>query len=350
MDLANWIGSTRVKVLICGGAGYIGSHTCIELMARGHDILILDNFSNASRHVLTHMTHVAGCHTNFVEADIRDGCALGAVFSRFEPDAVVHFAAFKSVGESWQNPLKYFENNISGTITLLRVMREHGVRNLVFSSSATIYGAPDSCPIREDAPRRVTNPYGRTKLVVEELVEDVCASDSEFRAALLRYFNPVGAHSSGQLGEDPIGTPSNLMPYVCQVAAGKLPCLRVFGDDYETIDGTGIRDYIHVVDLARAHVDAVDYLYRMGRNLTVNLGTGRGYTVLEVVKTFERVTGRFIPVEFAPRRVGDVASCYADPELARQHLGWGAEYDLEKMCQDAWRWQSNCPDGYGQRA
>lgn len=335
-----------MKVLVCGGAGYIGSHTCVELMARGHEVLILDNFSNASRHVLTQIERVAGCLPKFVEADIRDSRALDDVFSRFDADVVIHFAAFKSVAESWQQPLKYFENNISGTITLLRSMRDHGVPNLIFSSSATIYGTPDNCPIREDAPRRVTNPYGRTKLVMEELIEDLCAADANFHAVLLRYFNPVGAHPSGELGEDPVGTPNNLMPYVCQVALGKLSSLNIFGNDYDTPDGTGVRDYIHVVDLARAHVDAIDYLQRASRNLTVNLGTGRGYSVLEVVKAFEMASGRHIPVRFVPRRAGDVAACYADPGLAWRELGWQAELGLERMCQDAWRWQSKYPQGY----
>lgn len=337
-----------MKVLVCGGAGYIGSHTCVELMMRGYEVLILDNFSNASRQVIDHLDRVLGRRPNYVEADVRDGCALDDVFSKFEVDAVIHFAAFKSVGESWREPLKYFDNNISGTITLMHAMRKHGVNNFVFSSSATIYGVPDSCPIREDAPRRVTNPYGRTKLVMEELIEDVCSSSPGFHAALLRYFNPAGAHPSGELGEDPLGTPNNLVPYVCQVAAGKQPCLYVFGNDYKTADGTGVRDYIHVMDLARAHVDAIDYIKHADGILKVNLGTGRGYSVLEVVETFERVSGRPIPVKFVPRRTGDVATCYADPKLAQKLLGWTAEYDLEKMCQDAWHWQSSYPRGYNQ--
>lgn len=335
-----------MKVLVCGGAGYIGSHTCVELAASGHEVLIVDNFRNSSPKVLEHMQRLAGCRFSVLRADIRDANALGAAFLQFAADAVIHFAALKSVDESWRMPLEYFDNNISGTITLLQVMRENGVSKLVFSSSATVYGAPDCSPIDESAPRRVTNPYGRTKLVVEDLIEDFCASDSDFRAAVLRYFNPVGAHPSGHLGEDPCGIPSNLMPYVCQVAVGKLPHLNIFGDDYATPDGTGIRDYIHVVDLARAHVRAIEYLERADRNVTVNLGTGQGHSVLELVRAFERASGTSIPVRFVPRRVGDVGACYASTALAEDLLGWRAEFGIEEMCRDAWHWQSNYPNGY----
>jgi UDP-glucose 4-epimerase len=336
-----------MKVLVCGGAGYIGSHTCVELIERGHDVLILDNFCNASRRVLDHLERVLGKRPDVVDADIRDPAALHEAFASFPADVVIHFAALKSVGESVAQPLEYFENNISGTINLLRAMRHHNVRRLVFSSSATVYGAPERCPITEDAPLRVTNPYGRTKLVMEELIGDVCAADSSFHAAVLRYFNPTGAHPSGLLGEDPNGTPNNLVPFVSQVAVGRRPYLNVFGNDYPTPDGTGVRDYIHVMDLASAHVSAIDFLARDQRNLTVNLGTGRGYSVLEVVHEFERVSGKAVPVQFAPRRPGDVAICFADSTLATHTLGWQAKFGLRRMCEDAWRWQSSFPNGYG---
>lgn len=336
-----------MKVLVCGGAGYIGSHTITELVARGHDILVLDNFSNASPQVLEHLQRVTGQTIAHARADVRDAAALTQVFGRFLPDVVIHFAALKSVDESCRLPLDYFDNNIGGTVTLLRVMRDFGVRRLVFSSSATVYGVPDESPIREDAPLRVTNPYGRTKLVMEELIGDLCSADPGFVAALLRYFNPVGAHPSGQLGEDPIGPPNNLMPYICQVAAGRRPYLNVFGNDYATVDGTGVRDFIHVMDLARAHVDALDYLSTQNRSLTLNLGTGQGYSVLEVVRAFEQASGRSIPTQIRLRRPGDVATCYADPGLAARTLGWQATKGLDAMCRDAWRWQSSHPDGYG---
>lgn len=335
-----------MNVLVCGGAGYIGSHTCVELMRRGHEVLILDNFINASPRVLEHLERVAGQRPSSVTADIRDESALALTFKRFPVDVVIHFAALKSVGESWQKPLDYFDNNINGTITLLRTMREFGVHRLVFSSSATVYGSPDSCPIQESAPLRVTNPYGRTKLVMEELIGDLCRSAPDFCAAILRYFNPVGAHPNGQLGEDPSGPPNNLMPFICQVAAGRRPYLSVFGNDYPTPDGTGVRDYIHVMDLARAHVAAIDYLESQNRNITVNLGTGQGYSVLEVVHAFEQVSKREIPLEFCPRRVGDVATCYANPESANRLMGWRAQFGIERMCEDAWRWQSLYPNGY----
>lgn len=335
-----------MKVLVCGGAGYIGSHTCTELVARGHEVLILDNFSNASARVLDHLERVTGQRPDCITADIRDESALRAVFSDFPADVVIHFAALKSVGESWQKPLDYFDNNISGTIVLLRVMRELGVHRLIFSSSATVYGSPDICPIRENAPLHVTNPYGRTKLVMEELIGDLCAATPDFRAAVLRYFNPVGAHPSGLLGEDPSGPPNNLMPYVCQVAVGRRAQLSVYGNDYPTHDGTGVRDYIHIMDLARAHVDAIDYLESKDRSLTVNLGTGQGYSVLDVVRAFEQVSKRKVPFELCPRRAGDVAICYADPEKAAELMGWRAQFGIERMCEDAWRWQSLFPHGY----
>lgn len=330
-----------MKALVVGGAGYIGSHTCVELAERGHDVVVLDNLCNASRDVIKRIGEIVGRPPRFIEGDIRNEELLRQVFRDEEFDIVLHFAALKSVGESWDQPLKYFDNNISGTIALLRTMQEARVRHLVFSSSATVYGDPESCPIDETAPLRVTNPYGRTKLVMEDLIGDLCQSDTAFRAAVLRYFNPVGAHASALIGEKPSGIPNNLMPYVCQVAAGMRECLNVFGSDYPTRDGTGVRDYIHVCDLARAHVDAIDALFCRDASLTVNLGTGRGYSVLEVVKAFERASGRTVPVKMMPRRAGDVAECYADPTLAKHLLGWQAEFDLERMCSDAWRAHSH---------
>lgn len=335
-----------MKILVCGGAGYIGSHATVVLAERGHDVLIVDNFVNASPRAVEHIGKIAGRPVPVVEADIRDRQALDQVFDRFRPDAVIHFAALKSVGESVERPLDYFDNNISGTINLLQAMHRADVRHLVFSSSATVYGMPDRCPIDETAPLSVTNPYGRTKLVTEQLIEDVVASDDRFRAGVLRYFNPAGAHPSGLLGEDPVGRPNNLLPYVSQVAIGLRDIVQVYGSDYDTPDGTGVRDYIHVMDLARAHVDAIDFLVEKDRSITVNLGTGRGYSVLEAIRAFERASGRPIPYELAPRRPGDVAACYADPSLAQQLLGWRAELDLDRMCEDAWRWQTAFPQGF----
>jgi UDP-glucose 4-epimerase len=335
-----------MKILVCGGAGYIGSHTTVELMARGHDVLILDNFCNASRRAIAHIGRITGFDPAMIEADVRDRAALDQVFAQFAPDAVIHFAALKSVGESAEKPLDYFENNISGTITLLQSMRTHGVSRLVFSSSATVYGAPERCPVDESAPVSVTNPYGRTKLVMEQLIADVSASDPSFHAAILRYFNPAGAHPSGLIGEDPGGRPNNLLPYISQVAVGRLPVVQVYGNDYDTIDGTGVRDYIHVVDLARAHVDAIDFIMREGHGLTVNLGTGIGYSVLQAIDAFEKASGRKVPYQIAPRRPGDVATCYADPSLAYRLIGWRAALGLDRMCEDAWRWQSGFPQGF----
>jgi len=334
-----------MKILVCGGAGYIGSHTTVELVERGHDVLVLDNLCNSSRRAVEHASRITGRDIPFVEADVRDSAALDRAFEAFQPDVVMHFAALKSVGESTERPLDYFENNISGTIVLLQAMRKHGVQRLVFSSSATVYGLPETCPVDEGAPLSVTNPYGRTKLVMEELIADVVASDPAFRAGILRYFNPAGAHPSGMLGEDPSGRPNNLLPYVSQVAIGRLPSVQVFGGDYPTPDGTGVRDYIHVVDLARAHVDAMARLVDHG-GFTVNLGTGRGYSVLEAIRAFEKASGRSIPYQIVPRRPGDVAACFADPTLATRLLGWQAELGLERMCEDAWRWQTQFPQGF----
>ena len=336
-----------MRILVCGGAGYIGSHACAVLAERGHDLLLADSFANSSPNVLPRLQRITANPMRFQRADLRVRAEVEALFDGECFDTVVHFAALKAVGESCERPLDYFDNNISGTIHLLQAMQAAGVKRLVFSSSATVYGDPDSVPVREDAALRITNPYGRTKLVMEQLIGDLCASDPSFRAANLRYFNPVGAHPSGMIGEDPGGEPSNLMPYVSQVAVGRRERLRIFGGDWPTVDGTGVRDYIHVMDLARAHADAIDYLVREDRSLTVNLGTGRGVSVLELVRAFAKASGREIPYEIVARRAGDVAEVYADPSLANELLGWRAELDINAMCRDAWRWQSMNPEGYG---
>jgi UDP-glucose 4-epimerase len=335
-----------MRILLCGGAGYIGGHTCVELMARGHEVVVADSLVNSSANALRRLERVAGAPISFHQVDMRDSAGLDAVFATGHFDAVVHFAALKAVGESCERPLDYFDNNISGTVNLLQAMKRAGVGRLVFSSSATVYGDPEQVPVTESARLQVTNPYGRTKLVMEHLIEDLCTYDRDFRAANLRYFNPVGAHASGLIGEDPTGIPNNLMPYVCQVAVGRRERLQVFGGDYPTVDGTGVRDYIHVVDLARAHADALDYLVREDRSLTVNLGTGRGVSVLELLKAFERASGRSIPYDIVARRPGDVAAVYADPSMAERLLGWKAALDVDAMCRDAWRWQSANPQGY----
>jgi len=333
-----------MRVLVCGGAGYIGSHTCVVLAERGHELVLADNYCNSSSAVLERLHAITGQHLPVHVVDLRDRQAIHALLADGGFDAVVHFAALKAVGESCERPLEYFDNNISGTIHLLQAMHAAGVRRLVFSSSATVYGDPASVPVRENAPLSVTNPYGRSKLVMEQLIADVCASDSGFQAAILRYFNPVGAHPSGLIGEAPSGVPNNLMPYVCQVAAGQRAELRVFGGDWPTLDGTGVRDYIHVMDLARAHADALDALER-GGSFTVNLGTGQGVSVLQLVKAFERAAGRPVPYRIVERRAGDVAAVYADPARAHTLLGWRAELDVDAMCRDAWRWQ--CAQGAG---
>lgn len=329
-----------MRVLVTGGTGFIGSHTCVELLQRGHEVTILDNLSNSRQEVVDRIGRIAGTAPTFVQGDVRDGEILRQMIAQSRIEAVIHFAALKAVGESWQKPLAYFDNNIVGSLRLVEAMREHGVHRFVFSSSATVYGEPDTCPIPESASTGVTNPYGRTKLVVEQLLSDISTSDPGFHVASLRYFNPVGAHESGLIGEEPSGIPNNLMPYIAQVAAGEREFLQVFGDDYPTPDGTGVRDYIHVVDLAQAHVDALDFLAREKRSVTVNLGTGNGYSVLDVVQAFEKASGRAIPYRVMPRRPGDVSSCYADPTIAGTLLGWRAARGLDQMCEDAWRWQS----------
>ena len=335
-----------LRILVCGGAGYIGSHTCVALAERGHHLVIADSFVNSSPRVLLRLQRIIGAPVACERLDLRDRAAVLRLFSRHQFQAVVHFAALKAVGESCARPLEYFDNNICGTINLLQGMRAAGVSRLVFSSSATVYGDPERVPVDESARLQVTNPYGRSKLVMEQLIGDLCNADASFRTATLRYFNPVGAHSSGLIGEDPTGIPNNLMPYVCQVAAGRRSKLEIFGGDYPTPDGTGIRDYIHVTDLAQAHASALDYLLRTDCNLTVNLGTGSGVSVLELVHAFENASGHDVPYEIVARRPGDVATVFADPTLAQRLLGWRTELDLEAMCRDAWRWQTMNPDGY----
>ena len=326
-------------ILVTGGAGYIGSHTCVELLDAGYDLVVIDNFSNSKPAVLERIGRISGRAPSFAEVDIRDRGALRDVFREHQIDAVIHLAGLKAVGESVAQPLRYYDNNLSGSVALFEVMAESNVKTLVFSSSATVYGDPNSVPIREDFPLSATNPYGRSKLILEDILRDVFRSDESWRIALLRYFNPVGAHPSGTLGEDPNGIPNNLMPYVTQVAIGKLPQLSVFGDDYPTPDGTGVRDYIHVVDLARGHLAALKALDKQAGVLTVNLGTGRGYSVLEMIRAFEEASGRPVPYRIVGRRPGDVAQCYADASLAASLLNWRAELGLEAMCRDSWRWQ-----------
>ncbi|MDP5238109.1 UDP-glucose 4-epimerase GalE [Uliginosibacterium sp. 31-16] len=334
-------------VLVTGGAGYIGSHTCVELLASGHEVVVVDNLCNSKAESLRRVEELAGRKlAGFHQVDVRDRVAMREVFAAHKIDAVIHFAALKAVGESVAKPLMYYENNIAGTVALAEAMNEAGVKTLVFSSSATVYGDPASVPIREDFPTGPTNPYGRTKWMMEFVLSDLAAVDKEWRVALLRYFNPVGAHPSGRIGEDPNGMPNNLMPFVSQVAVGKRAKLSVFGGDYATPDGTGVRDYIHVVDLAIGHVKALDYLAQHPGVLTVNLGTGMGYSVLDVVRAFEKVSGKPVPFEIVARRSGDVAQCYADPAMAADKLGWRAERGIEEMCADSWRWQSANPDGY----
>lgn len=332
-------------ILVTGGTGYIGSHTCIEFIEAGYELIVLDNFSNSSPEVLNRIQHISGKRPELIEGDTRNKQLLEKLFETYPIDAVIHFAGLKAVGESVTQPLKYFDNNVNGTITLLGVMAKYHCKKIVFSSSATVYGKPETVPVREDFPLSATNPYGRTKLMIEQILKDLYQSDHQWRIALLRYFNPIGAHPSGLIGEDPNGTPNNLMPFISQVAIGKREKLNVFGNDYETPDGTGIRDYIHVVDLAKGHLKALQAM-DMHSLITVNLGTGQGYSVLELIHTFEKTTGRQVPYIIADRRPGDVAKCYADPALARQLLDWQAESGLAQMCADSWHWQSQNPDGY----
>jgi UDP-glucose 4-epimerase len=333
-------------VLVTGGCGYIGSHTVVELIGAGYQVTILDNLSNSSPLVLDRIARITGVQPRFVEVDVRDESAVADIFRSTVFDAVIHFAGLKAVGESVAEPQRYYDNNITGSLTLFRVMAEANVRHLVFSSSATVYGDPNTVPIREDFPLRVTNPYGRSKLMVEEMLRDIALADSKWHIALLRYFNPVGAHASGEIGEDPRGIPNNLMPFIAQVAIGRRDKLSIFGNDYPTHDGTGVRDYIHVVDLARGHLAALAALRGAAGVLTVNLGTGQGYSVLDMVKAFEQASGSQVPYTFAPRRPGDIAACFADPSLAASLLGWRAEFGLEAMCRDSWNWQRRYPTGF----
>lgn len=333
-------------ILITGGTGYIASHTVVELLAKGQEVVLLDNFSNSSPAVLERIARISGQRPACIEGDIRDAAVLDAIFARWKISAVVHFAGLKAVGESVSDPLRYYDNNVSGTLSLLQAMARAEVRRLVFSSSATVYGDPASVPIREDFPLQATNPYGRSKLHIEEMLRDLAVADPRWQITLLRYFNPVGAHPSGLIGEDPRGTPNNLMPFVAQVAVGRRPELSIFGGDYATPDGTGVRDYIHVVDLALGHLAALDALPAQDGILAVNLGTGTGYSVLDMVRAFEAASGRPVPYRIVDRRPGDVASCYADPAAAHRLLGWQASRDLRAMCEDSWRWQLGNPDGY----
>lgn len=335
-----------MAILVTGGAGYIGSHTCVELLNAGEEIVVLDNFCNSKPRALEIVKELTGKDFKSYNADLLDRAAVEKVFEENKIDSVIHFAGLKAVGESVRKPIEYYHNNITGTLILCDVMRNHGCKRIVFSSSATVYGSPKSVPIREDFPLSTTNPYGSTKLMIEGILKDIYTSDNEWSIALLRYFNPIGAHKSGTMGEDPNGIPNNLMPYITQVAVGKLKKLGVFGNDYPTPDGTGVRDYIHVVDLALGHVKAVEKLEKDQGLFIYNLGTGIGYSVLDVVKAFEKANGVDIPYEIKPRRDGDIATCYCDPSKAKRELGWQATRSLEEMCEDSWRWQKQNPNGY----
>ena len=336
-------------ILVTGGAGYIGSHTCVELLQAGHDVTVIDNFSNSHPESLERVQRITGKRLRLIRGDIRDQAALVTALRDSGAHSVIHFAGLKAVGESVQQPLSYYDNNVVGSLRLLEAMRLCGVKTLVFSSSCTVYGNPQRLPVTEDHPLSVTNPYGQTKLTIEHMLRDMRRSDATWRIGILRYFNPVGAHASGLIGEDPLGTPNNLMPFVAQVAIGRRPHVNVFGNDYPTPDGTGVRDYIHVVDLALGHLRALEALGRWTQSeecLTVNLGTGTGYSVLDIVRAFERASGKPVAYKIAPRRSGDAAACYANPNKAAALLGWRAERGLSEMCADAWRWQTLNPQGY----
>ncbi len=336
-----------MSVLVTGGAGYIGSHTCVELLNAGFDVVVCDNLCNSKEEALNRVKKITGKELRFYEADIRDESAMNTIFEKEKIESVIHFAGLKAVGESVEKPLMYYDNNIHGTLVLLETMKKHDCKNIVFSSSATVYGDPATVPIREDFPLHVTNPYGRTKLMIEEILQDLYRSDPEWRVVLLRYFNPIGAHESGLIGEDPKGIPNNLVPYVAQVAIGKHEAVRVFGNDYDTPDGTGVRDYIHVVDLAKGHICALEKIGASDPGVMIyNLGTGKGYSVLDIVKAYSKACGKDLPVRIMDRRPGDIATCFADPDKARDELGWEAEFGIERMCADSWRWQSSNPEGY----
>lgn len=335
-----------MAILVTGGAGYIGSHTCVELLNAGYDVVVADNLCNSCEEALKRVQEITGKVLTFYHLDIRDKEGLTQLFEQESIDAVIHFAGLKAVGESVQKPMLYYQNNVYGTLILCEVMNTFGIKNIVFSSSATVYGSPKTVPILENFPLSVTNPYGRTKLMLEEILQDFHTADPEWNVILLRYFNPIGAHKSGRIGENPKGIPNNLMPYITKVAVGKLDYLGVFGDDYDTIDGSGVRDYIHVVDLALGHVKAIEKLKEKQGVLIYNLGTGNGYSVLQMVKAFEEASGQKIPYVIKPRRAGDIATCYADSSKAKKELGWKARYELKEMCEDSWRWQKNNPNGY----
>ncbi len=336
-----------MKILVTGGAGYIGSHTCVELLEAGYDVVVVDNLYNASEKSIERVKEITGKDLTFYQADILDEEALDTIFDKEKVDGVIHFAGLKAVGESVAKPLEYYKNNITGTLILCEVMRKHNVKNIIFSSSATVYGDPAFIPITEECPKGTpTNPYGWTKSMIEQILTDFHTADKDWNVILLRYFNPIGAHKSGKIGEDPKGIPNNLLPYVAQVAIGKLERLGVFGDDYDTPDGTGVRDYIHVVDLARGHVKAIDKIKENPGVKIYNLGTGKGYSVLDIVKAFGKACGHEIPYVIKERRPGDIATCYSDASLAKKELGWEAEYGIEEMCADSWNWQKTNPNGY----
>ncbi len=335
-----------MRILVTGGAGYIGSHTCVLLLEAGYEIAVLDNLDNSCEESLKRVKEITGKDFNFYKVDLLDYDDVNEVFNKEKFDAVIHFAGLKAVGESCAIPLRYYHNNITGTLNLCDIMAKHGCKKLVFSSSATVYGDPHTVPIKEDFPLSATNPYGQTKLMIEYILKDLYKSDNEWDIAILRYFNPVGAHKSGKIGEDPNGIPNNLIPYVSQVAVGKLECLSVFGNDYNTKDGTGVRDYIHVVDLANGHLKALEKIATKSGVVVYNLGTGTGYSVLDMVKAFEKASGKTVKYKIAPRRPGDIAECYADPTKAREELGFIATHTLDDMCKDTWRWQEDNPNGY----
>ena len=335
------------KILVTGGAGFIGSHTCVELLDSGYEVVVVDNLCNSSKESLKRVEKITGKSVKFYEADIADKDAMNKVFEENDISCVIHFAGLKAVGESVQKPLEYYQNNISGTLNMCEVMRNHGVKNIIFSSSATVYGDPASVPITEKFPKgQCTNPYGWTKSMLEQILTDIQFADKEWNVILLRYFNPIGAHKSGLIGEDPNGIPNNLMPYVMKVAIGQLPQVNVFGNDYPTPDGTGVRDYIHVVDLAKGHVKAIEKIEENPGVRIYNLGTGKGYSVLDVINNVSKAVGKEIPYVIAERRAGDIAECYADPALAKEELGWEAQYGMKEMCEDSWNWQQKNPNGY----
>lgn len=335
------------NVLVTGGCGFIGSHTVVELLNAGYGVVVIDNLSNSSDKALERVEQITGQSVRFYKKDLLDEQAVNDIFEKEDISSVIHFAGLKAVGESCRIPLAYFNNNITGTLNLLRAMEKYSVKSLVFSSSATVYGKPESVPISENFPLSVSNPYGRTKLIIEDMLRDIYNTDNSWDIALLRYFNPIGAHKSGEIGENPNGIPNNLLPYVAKVAAGELEAVNVFGDDYDTPDGTGVRDYIHVVDLAKGHIKALEKLSSHPGLVTYNLGTGKGYSVLEIIRSFEKACGKKIPYNITERRPGDIDMCYANPDKAREELGWEAKMDIAEMCEDAWRWQSKNPKGFG---